>query len=525
MAVKSFIRNNAYYDSVTLMLITKELAKMPGVEDVLVGMATELNKELAGNLNLITPELTALSSNDFFVSAALSGETTIEMLVETIDQLLSAKKSAGGSSYRPATLDTAIANDPLLNLAIISVPGRYAAVEVDKALEAGLHVMLFSDNVSIEDEKRLKEKAVSKNLLMMGPDCGTSMINHVPLAFANVVRPGGIGIVGASGTGTQEIMSLIDQLGGGVSQVIGTGGRDLKAEIGGIMMIQSFKALIEDPTTEVIVLISKPPAPEIAAKVLSLVGTTSKPVVVAFIGGDRKSIEAAGAVACVTLEDAARKAVSLLNEKIVPSDFVGFNEPEEVINALVRHEASKKNGKQKYLRGLYTGGTLADEAMKLLSKDLGDIWSNIPLKPENMMPDVRQSIEHTIIDFGDDAFTVGRPHPMIDPSTRRERIVREASSDVAVMLMDVVIGYGSHSDPAGEVVEPVRAARAALEAAGGDLTVIASVCGTEGDPQSLKKSREVLSDAGIIVMPSNAQAVMLAGLIMKVIENQEAVRI
>jgi succinyl-CoA synthetase alpha subunit len=518
MAVKSTIRKNAYYDSVTLMLITKALSKLPGVADVLVGMATELNKELAGNLGLISPELQALSANDLFVTAELSGETTLEALVEKIDELLSAKKSAGGSSYRPATLATALSNDSSLNLAIISVPGRYAAEEVDKALNSGLHVLLFSDNVSIEDEKRLKEKAVSKNLLMMGPDCGTAMINHVPLAFANVVRPGGIGIVGASGTGTQEVMSLIDQLGGGVSQVIGTGGRDLKIEIGGLMMLQAFEALISDPDTKVIVLISKPPAPEIADKVLSLVKNAGKPVVVDFIGGDRASIEAAGAVACVSLEDAARKAVSLLLDKKVSEDFTGFSEPEEVIDALAKHEASKKKPEQRYLRGLYTGGTLADEAMKLLSGDIDNIWSNIPLKPEYKMADVRHSIEHTVIDFGDDAFTVGRPHPMIDPSTRSERIIKEAAEDVAVMLMDVVIGYGSHPDPAGEIVEQVRTARAAFEAKGADLTVIASVCGTEGDPQSLKKTQVTLSEAGIIVMPSNAQAVRLAGRIMKALQ-------
>lgn len=521
MAVQTMIRKNAYYDSVTLMLITKDLAKLPGVVNILVGMATELNKELAGNLDLMTPELDTLTANDFFVTASLTEETTMEKLTEAMEALLSKKKSSGGSGYRPATLQSALSAEPDFNLALISLPGRYAAAEVEKALDAGLHVMLFSDNVSMEDEKRLKEKAVSKDLLMMGPDCGTAMINHVPLAFCNVVKPGSIGIVGASGTGTQEIMSLIDQLGGGVSQVIGTGGRDLKSEIGGLMMLKGLDALIQDPETDVIVLVSKPPAPEIAEKVLGLVGTAGKPVVVDFIGGDRKAIEASGAVACISLEDAARKAVALARGESVPDDFTGFDAPEEDIDALAAHEAGKKSMNQKYLRGLFTGGTLADEAMKLLGPQLGTIWSNIPLKPENQIKDVKISSEHTIIDFGDDAFTVGRPHPMIDPSTRSERIVREAAEDVAVMLMDVVLGYGSHPDPAGEVASQIREARENAEKAGGDLTVIAYVCGTEGDPQGLKASREVLSEAGAIVMPSNAQAVRLAAKIMKAIQNKQ----
>ncbi|SCZ78275.1 acyl-CoA synthetase FdrA [Acidaminobacter hydrogenoformans] len=521
MAVQTTIRKNAYYDSVTLMLITKDLAKLPGVVDILVGMATELNKELADNLNLMTPELEALSANDFFVTASLTEETTMEKLTEALDDLLTKKKSSGGSSYRPATLQSALNTIPDLNLALISLPGRYAAEEVEKALDAGLHVMLFSDNVSIEDEKRLKEKAVSKDLLMMGPDCGTAMINHVPLAFCNVVSAGNIGIVGASGTGTQEIMSLIDQLGGGVSQVIGTGGRDLKSEIGGLMMLKGLEALTQDPETKVIVLVSKPPAPEIAEKVLSMVKAAGKPVVVDFIGGDRRAIEAAGAAACISLEDAARKAVALSRGEELPGDFSGFDVPEADIDALADHEANKKTSSQKYLRGLFTGGTLADEAMKLLGPQLGTIWSNIPLKPEDQLKDVKVSSEHTIIDFGDDAFTVGRPHPMIDPSTRSERIVEEAAAEVAVMLMDVVLGYGSHPDPAGEVAAQIKDARDNAAKAGGDLTVIASVCGTEGDPQGLKASRETLSEAGAIVMPSNAQAVRLAAKIMKAIQNKQ----
>lgn len=520
MAVKTTIRKNAYYDSVTLMLITKDLAKLPGVEEILVGMATELNKELAANLNLMTPELDGLSANDFFVTADLNGETTMEDLVAALDSLLSAKKSSAGSSYRPATLNSALSQLPDLNLALISLPGRYAAAEVETALDRGLHVMLFSDNVSVEDEKRLKEKAVSKGLLMMGPDCGTAMINHVPLAFCNVVKPGGIGIVGASGTGTQEIMSLVDQLGGGVSQVIGTGGRDLKSEIGGLMMLQAFEALIADEATQVIVLVSKPPAPEVAKKVLALVKQAGKPVVVDFIGGERSAIEAAGAVACVSLEDAARKAVALLKGETRPKDFAGLDLPEEEIAALIDSELRDKSPNQRYLRGLYTGGTLADEAMKLLGPELGGIWSNIPLTPEFALKDVKVSEEHTVIDFGDDAFTVGRPHPMIDPSTRSERIVREAAPDVAVMLMDVVLGYGSHPDPASEVAVQIKAAKERAAALGANLTVIASVCGTQGDPQNLEASRETLREAGVLVMPSNAQAVRLAARIMKALSER-----
>ena len=294
--------------------------------------------------------------------------------------------------YKPTTLSAAVKHLEEANMAIISLPGKYAAYEAKKALNNNLHVMLFSDNVTVEEEIELKKIGRDKGLLVMGPDCGTAIINGVPLCFANVVRRGDIGVVGASGTGTQEITVIIDKMGGGVSQVIGTGGRDLKSEVGGIMMIEGFKALIDDDETKVIVLISKPPAPEVAEKILNMVKNTDKPVVASFIGGDRIEIEKHGAYSSVDLEDAARKAVLLSKgEKI--EDFTGFTLTDKEINAIVQGECEKFSVGQKYLRALYTGGTLADEAMKMLGKQGYKIYSNIPLSPELRLADVHKSVE------------------------------------------------------------------------------------------------------------------------------------
>lgn len=511
------IRKNAYYDSVTLMLISKDIKAMDGVEEALVGMGTDLNKELAGNLNLMNSELDSLTANDFFIVVRTDSEDRMAKIVEKVDDLLNQKKVDAGSDYRPATIDSATGHMPDANMIIISVPGKYAAAEVKKALNKDLHVMLFSDNVPVEEEKELKELAVEKGLLMMGPDCGTAIINQVPLAFANVIAKGNIGVVGASGTGTQEVTVIIDKLGGGVSQVIGTGGRDLKTEVGGLMMIQGMKALMNDPQTKVIVLISKPPAPEVAAKVLELVKQTEKPVVVDFIGGDSKQIEEAGAYACTTLEDTANKAVALAKgEK--PVTFDGFSITDEEVSKKVEVEVSKMMKSQKYLRGLYTGGTLADEAMKMLGVSLGGIYSNIPLSPEYNLEDPDTYKEHTCIDLGDDMFTVGRPHPMIDPSTRTERFVDAVDENVAVMLIDVVLGYGSHMDPAGEMIEPIKQAKAKLESLGGYLSVVCSICGTNNDPQNLEESKIALESAGVVVMQSNAQAVRFVDRILKSVQ-------
>lgn len=515
-SVKYEIRKNSYYDSVTLMLISKEIKKIEGVQEALVGMGTELNKELAENLAITNDEIKELTPNDFFVSVLADDSVQIETISGEVDRLLSQKKKGGDSDYMPPTLESALNHDPESNIVVISVAGEYAAAEAKKALNNDLHVMLFSDNVTIEQEKELKELACEKGLLMMGPDCGTAIINNVPLAFANVIRKGHIGVVGASGTGTQEVTVIIDKLGEGVSQVIGTGGRDLKSEIGGLMMLQGIEALKNDPETKVIVLISKPPAAEVAEKVLKAIENSPKPVVVDFIGGDRELIEKYGAYACVSLEDAARKAVALLKGEEV-KDFEGFDLSDEEIEKIVNREVSKLDKGQKYLRGFYTGGTLTDEAMKLLSADF-DIYSNIPLKPEFKLEDAKVSKEHTCIDFGDDEFTKGKPHPMIDPVARVERLTKEDDEEVAVVLMDFVLGYGSHEDPVGEMLPAIKAAKDRMANKGKYLCMVGSICGAENDPQGYEESQRRLEEAGVIVMPSNAQAVRLTGLILNKIK-------
>lgn len=517
MQVCTEIKKNTYYDSVALMQITKELKKMQGIKEIIVGMGTELNKELANNLELMDEKLAGISPNDFFISAGFDENCNIDIstIVKKVEELLNKKTDEEEKIYRSTTLEGAVRQLGDANMAVISLPGTYAADEVRRALMKNLNVMLFSDNVSIEQEIELKKLARDRGLLVMGPDCGTAIINGIPLCFANVVRKGNIGIVGASGTGTQEVSVIIDKLGGGVSQVIGTGGRDLKSEVGGIMMLEGFKALIEDSQTEVIVLISKPPAAEVAEKILRLVTTTKKPVVVNFIGGDRIQIENKGAYACVSLEDAAMKAVKLSKGEAV-EDFTGFTEPINEIEALVIQEVTRFSEGQKYLRALYTGGTLADEAMKLLAKEDIYTYSNIPLTPEYRLPNIHQSREHTCIDLGDDDFTKGKPHPMIDPAARVERLPKEAAdAETAIVLMDFVIGYGSNEDPAEEMLEEIIKAKKRKEASGGYLSIVGYICGTDRDPQGYAKQAEKLEKAGVILMPSNAQAVRFCGKLLE----------
>ena len=515
--IKFDVKKNAYYDSVTLMLISKELKKTDGVTEALVGMGTDLNMEIAQNIGVSSPELqSAVSANDFFVAVSCENEAAFQAALKKVDELLNQKTASKAAAYMPPTLDGALKIDTELNMAVISVPGKHAADVAQSCLDHDINVMLFSDNVTIEEEKSLKTYAYERGLLVMGPDCGTAIINHVPLAFANVVKSGDIGIVAASGTGTQEISSIIDQLGGGVSQVIGTGGRDLKKEIGGLMMKLGIDALKNDPKTKIITLISKPPAKEIASEMLALAAKTGKPTVVCFIGGDRKEIESYGLVAAVSLEDAAHKAVALSSGEPV-ADYAGFAMGEEAAEQLAKQIAMKMAKGQRYVRGFYTGGTLCDEAMKLMIGSLGHIYSNIPLNSEDALEDPKggKSREHTFLDFGDDAFTVGRPHPMIDPSLRAERVIADGKDpSCAVIMTDCVIGFGSHPNPAEDLAAAIREAKADAERAGRHLCCVCAVCGTEGDPQSLSKTQQQLTDAGAVVLPSNAQATRFVSRIL-----------
>ncbi|AYO30185.1 acyl-CoA synthetase FdrA [Biomaibacter acetigenes] len=514
MIIKTLIRNGEYYDSVKLMTVSKKISEKEGIDNAAVLMGTDLNKDVLKRTGLLSPEAENASPDDLIISVRGSNEAVVDKAISQVDTLLNQRRDGDEESdYRPKSFDSALKIMPDMNFCIISVPGRYARREAMKALQNGLHVLLFSDNVTLDEEIKLKKYAMENNLLLMGPDCGTAMINNVPLGFANKVRKGNIGIVGAAGTGMQEVMSLIHKQGAGISQAIGTGGRDLSAEVGGITMLQGLSALKEDDDTEIIVIISKPPAPGIAEKILDYVTNIKKPTVVNFIGGDPERIAKAGAVPAFTLEEAALKAVSI-SKGIENREIDGLISEEEM-KKLARQEAILLNEDQKYIRGLYSGGTLCYESMLVLKDFVGDVHSNTPLNKKMKLSDAYKSVEHTCIDLGDDAFTVGRAHPMIDTALREEMFETEAQNpEVAVILLDIVIGYGTHPNPAEVFAKKIKKYKDAALQQGRHLIVISSVCGTEEDPQNLLSQQKILRKAGAIVMPSNAAAARLAGMIV-----------
>ena len=487
------VRRGFYLDSVALMRLSQEISALPGVERAAMMIGTESNKRVLEEAGLLAVEGRSAEVNDLVIALRAGSAEEGEFALAEAGSLLEAPSLRGGEAggWSPKSLATALDALPGANLAMVSVPGEFAAEEARKAMKSGLHVMLFSDNVSVEEERLLKEEARSLGLLLMGPDCGTSLIGGVPLAFANEVPRGEVGIISASGTGLQEVSSLIARGGGGVSHGIGVGGRDLSEHVGGIMTLEAIEALDRNPETGRIVLISKPAPEEIARRIFERVGKSSKPFTICFLGLDVRGLPS-NARSAATLTAAAEDAL----DSPVPAD------PSS--ERAARAAAAGLGPGRKWIRGLYAGGSLCAEAQVVLLEGGESLRSNVPVPGADPLSGEGDE-GHSIVDLGADEFTVGRPHPMLDPSVRNEhlsRTVREAG--VAAVLLDVVIGYGAHEDPAGVISETLSGIPAPR------APIVASVCGTEGDPQVYSEQVGKLKKAGVAVAPSNALAAVLA---------------
>jgi len=520
------IIHNTYRDSVALMQLSARIAKLEGVQQASVVMATEGNLTLLKEVGLLDGQVDA-SPSDLLVVVQGDEEAARQAALEELEVALSSvaepATGSGPQAIVPRTIQMGLLEQPGANLALISTPGEYAAAEALKALRLGLNVMVFSDNVSVVDEVLLKQEAERRKLLVMGPDCGTAIVGGIPLAFANAVRRGNVGVIGASGTGIQQVTSLIDQYGLGVSHALGTGGRDLSSEIGGASMLRAIDELAADDGTHVIVLVSKPPAPDVAEKVLKRARGAGKPVIACFLGAQTSDIEGGNVVAAATLEDAATMAAALAQgehaEASAPDlpefpELPKFPDPSKFPDP-PKFVAPPFAPAQRYVRGLYSGGTFCYEATLLLSRSLPDVFSNTPVGRAAVLENVRQSRGHTLLDLGGDEFTRGRPHPMIDHRLRNERILQEAADPgVALILLDVVLGYGANPDPATAMLPAISEAREIAERDRRQIAIVGFICGTERDPQGLARQTTALQESGVILTKSNAQAARTAAAIV-----------
>jgi len=546
MALRALLKRNTYYDSISLMTLAQAIKDLPGVEDAGAVMATELNCELLRDSNLLptaflAEQETPPGPSDLLIVVRAIDEVRAAAALTVVEERLAARISGVASTarvaYEPPTarsLEVALRRDSQANLALIAVAGQHAWLEAEQALRRGLRVFLFSDNVPIEREQALKDLAMQRALLLMGPDCGTAILDGVGLGFANVVPRGPIGIVGASGTGIQQIACLIAAAGLGISQAIGTGSRDLSAAIGGAMTRRGLALLASDPQTQVVVLVSKPPAAQVAQEILAA-ARIGKPVVVVFLGADPRQLAPALGTArwAQTLTEGAALAVALAggDSERVPGyremaaagkhahEHIGSRPPAtESQGSLPRRKMADAGAfirPPRYVRALYSGGTLCDEAMLLLSERLGTVASNIPLRPEWALAPGETFRGHTALDLGADEFTRGRPHPMIDPALRLSYLARAAADpETAVILLDIVLGFCAHQNPAAVYAPAIAQAQATAAAAGRSLSVVIALCGTEGDPQRFSSQRAALEAAGARVFVSNAAAALAAAALI-----------
>ena len=486
------VRTGAYHDSVTLMLVSRDAGALDGVCAASAVMGTPLNLALLARQGFVL-EAGAAGPNDLVIALRTDAEEAAVRATAAVDARLARSQVTDGDAARepPRSVLGAARRRPGLSLAFLSVPGRNVTYEAATALRAGLDVFCFSDGVGLEDEALLKRTALERGLLFMGPDCGTAIIDGVALGFANAVERGPVGIVGASGTGVQQVTCLLDAAGVGISHAIGVGGRDLTSTVGGQMTERALELLADDDATEVIAVVSKPPDHEVAGRIAATAASVAKPVVLALVGPESPPAAPDGVTVVNTLESAAATLLSLCGR---PAEWGDPEAPPAVTGG--------------YVRGLFCGGTLCEEALTIVAGGVGRVTSNVAPRPDWQLADANRSEGHTFLDLGDDIFTEGRAHPMIDPGLRAERLVREASDPgVGVVLIDVVLGHCAHPDPAGAVA---RALEQAYDRRTAPLTVVASLCGTDRDPQGLASQRATLERVGAVVARSNAQAARLA---------------
>lgn len=506
MELFTIIRKNTYVDSLASLFTMSVLMDCEGIESAYVCMATESNKQSMRELGLMNDDIQNAGNEDQVLAALAESREAFDAAVAKSEEN---DKSSSSAKTTYSTVEAAVKANPRANICTIAVPGEHAFEVTKQALEMGLHCIVFSAHVPPEQERQMKELAREKGLLCMGPDCGVCNINGAAFVLSSINNRGPVGICGASGCGIQHVAAFLHEAGSGVSQTIGTGGADLKESIGGISMLMGIDALENDLDTEYIVLISRKPADSVLTKLLARVKECRKPVVACIMGADRELVEASGAVFADNLDECAQKILGLLGKEL------GFDTDEQ-ITALAREAIEGMAPNQKYVRGLYCGGTYCDEAMKTMQEKIGDIYSNAPLRPELQLADSFVSVGNCVVDYGEEEFTVGKPHPTLEPSMRVPGIVKEgADPDVAVILLDFILTPAANIDPVGTSIKALKDAMDQAKARGGKLAAVASVLGTDADLQNVTLQRQKLRDAGVYVCKSNRQAAQLAGEIVR----------
>ena len=527
---KNILLKDSYKDSIQLMRVSEEAKKLEGVLDVAVVMGTPTNKDLLERVGLLTEDGRRSSNDDIIIAIRVDSASRVSRAITGVETTLAKvstnSQSATSTSEYFSSIEAALIGLPGANFAIISVPGPFVREVATTLLERGLHIQIFSDHVSLADEAYLKKLGAKNGLLVLGPGAGTSILGGKAIAFSNRVNRGRVGIVAAAGTGLQELSVLISGEGHGISQGLGVGGGDVKKEVGGLMSLAALRALEHDPQTEKICFVSKPPSGDVLRRILRYVSMEAKKnYILTFFGENTENLGQkygitdpriifASSLHAAAIKSTKNKSLTQIRSEgaLVSSELTAIGKSK--LESLASSISTKLSSEQSYIRGLYTGGTLMAESLQILTELLGGgIQSNSPFAPGDRLADSYVSVGHTLIDFGEEEFTSGRPHPMIDPTIRGMRLETELKdAQVACVMLDVILGYGSHSDPAGAVVEAIRNVRASYNSTL-RVPILAHVCGTKEDPQNADVQKQKLKEAGAFLLPSNAMMAFLSALI------------
>lgn len=518
------VKSNYYRDSLNLLKISDIMKRSSsGIVEAVVIMGTKTNKAVLVKLGFPSTKINQATESDLIIAIEAVDKGSVDSALRKVEELLHSDGSSDTSnlvSENPTDLDSALVSMSKANLALISIPGEYVKDLSIKLSNEGIHQQIFSDHVPLDDELTIKEYAAKKGVLVLGPGAGTSIINGKGIGFSNVLRRGPVGIIAAAGTGLQEVSSLLDQCDIGVAYGLGVGANDPKEKIGGLMMLEALKVLEELPDIEIMTIVSKPPSPRAKKQIIDyIVKHGKKKYVLAFLGGGHDdslpNSTKSKIVQVTTLASAVFAVAGLTSNELYKRSLVRLRIEPEILQRSVAKEWKGFGQQQKYIRALYTGGTFAYETQVILNGILKDLFSNAPTGRTKKLPQSSKSKKHSILDLGEEEFTQGRPHPMIDPTIRRLRLVEESQDpEVGVVMMDFVLGYGSNPDPVGAVLKEIGQVKATARKSGRYLSIVTHVCGTKRDPQGYDESVRKLENAGALVFPTNALAAIASAQII-----------
>ena len=521
--IVNIIKKNFFRDSVQMMQFSQQLKDEQGVIDAAIVMSTVLNKNTLKNMNLLTEDGISATENDTLISINCQDENSLSNAIQKAEQLLTSISAKAKNEF--TSLASALDTFSDANIASLSIPGQFVKEMATELINKQLNLFVFSDHVPLEDEIYLKNLALENNVLFMGPEAGTSILNGTVFGFGNRVRKGSIGIIGASGTGIQESSTMIDLFGEGISHGIGVGGRDLRNDIGGMMTMKAMEIFENDPNTKAVLLVSKPVDNYIRNKIINKINNFSKKnYVLCLIGDNENSVDTAKIKFSKSIQMSVLKILKLLDDNV-------YKKTKDVVrnqinDSIKLSESLSKdlNEGQKFIRGFFAGGTLCYESKIILEQMIGKIYSNLSSDDEYSIKGNVSSKENTLIDFGEEEFTSARPHPIIDPLLRRNRILEDANDpNVGVIIIDIICGINAAKNTMAFHAETIKKAIEIAREQGRKLSVFTYICGTENDVS--KNELKLLADSGAKLFTSNALMSFAAALVVKNLDDNSIKKI